>query len=294
MPLRLAAASITAFALAAAAAQPTASMESAAPRRSRLAMESLMARLPGKGLGAPLRPVTLVLASGPQGQVPGDNDHPAWRRRWSAWLAKAPSVVVETAEDWPGPEQWTRADAVLIYNWKRVWTKEQFAELDSFQARGGALVMIHAAVSEGEEQIALSKRIGLAAQIVRTNRRHGPLDVKFLGTDALVSGFSTATLLDEIYWPLIGETSRVSLLAAAVEQDKDWPIAWTFETGKARVFATVLGRRSHTFEDPLVRLMVLRALAWSLKEPLDRFHERIWDRGAWTEPLCEKRGGDGP
>ena len=38
---------------------------------------------------------------------------------------------------------------------------------------------------------------------------------------------------------------------------------WTFQKGKGRVFASILGHYTWTLDDPLFRLLVLRGIAWA-------------------------------
>ncbi len=73
---------------------------------------------------------------------------------------------------------------------------------------------------------------------------------------------------------MIGDTSRVAVLATAVEEGKAQPMLWTNESGKGRVFGSVLGHYSWTLDDPLFRIPVLRGLAWAAHEPVGRF-ERL-------------------
>jgi type 1 glutamine amidotransferase len=38
---------------------------------------------------------------------------------------------------------------------------------------------------------------------------------------------------------------------------------WTFQKGKGRVFASILGHYTWTLDDSLFRLLVLRGIAWA-------------------------------
>jgi type 1 glutamine amidotransferase len=74
--------------------------------------------------------------------------------------------------------------------------------------------------------------------------------------------------LDEPYWPLVGDPGRVRVLASGVVDGAGKPLVWTFERGApdgrtARVFGSILGHYFWTLDDPLYRLMVLRAIAWA-------------------------------
>jgi type 1 glutamine amidotransferase len=67
-----------------------------------------------------------------------------------------------------------------------------------------------------------------------------------------------------------------------VEEGRPWPLVWTFEPdkdagGKGRVFCSVLGHYSWTFDDPLFRLLILRGTAWAAREPVERFEAMAID-----------------
>ena len=52
---------------------------------------------------------------------------------------------------------------------------------------------------------------------------------------------------------------------------KAWPVAWTKEVGKGKVFGTILGHNFFAFNDPYFRIMLLRAMAWTMDESFDPF-----------------------
>jgi type 1 glutamine amidotransferase len=93
------------------------------------------------------------------------------------------------------------------------------------------------------------------------------------GKVRLAAGFSKLALVDETYWPMIGDRSKVEVLATAVEEGQEWPMLWTFEPGRGRAFASIIGHYSATHDDPLFRILVLRGIAWAAREPLDRFQK---------------------
>ena len=79
--------------------------------------------------------------------------------------------------------------------------------------------------------------------------------------------------VDESYWELIGDVKRVTVLATGAEAGRPRPLLWAREAGKGRVFVSILGHYTWTFDDPLFRLLVLRGIAWSAAEPADRLAE---------------------
>jgi type 1 glutamine amidotransferase len=89
--------------------------------------------------------------------------------------------------------------------------------------------------------------------------------------------------LDESYWPMIGDVNRVQVLATTEEEGKSWPMVWTFQPGKGRVFGCILGHYSWTFDDPICRLLIARGLAWSAQDRFDRFVPLVTDGVRWQE-----------
>jgi type 1 glutamine amidotransferase len=80
--------------------------------------------------------------------------------------------------------------------------------------------------------------------------------------------------VDESYWPMFGDTNQVKLLATTREEGKDWPMIWTCEKGRGRVFASIVGHYAWSYDDPLFRIIVLRGIAWTAREPIGRL-ERL-------------------
>ncbi len=210
-------------------------------------------------------------------------------------LPQVPRVTAERAMFFPSEEQWTKADLIVFYQQARdAWGEKEYALMDAFQKRGGGLIFLHLALLEGSGE-ELSKRIGLAYST--TNRGNGPtlwgpLATPVSLTDAganspLMAGFPKQfDLVDEHYWNLTGDHSKVTTLMTAPggptngstrapkpeELDgKPWPVVWTTERGKGRVFGTILAHNYFTFNDPYFRIILLRGIAWTLNESFDPF-----------------------
>ena len=241
------------------------------PLRSRSEVEGVLGKT--AEVAAKPRPLKVVLVAGPQDHGPGEHDYPAWQRRWKEILGNAPGLEVTTAEGWPGEGQWRDADLVVLNLWNHDWSPGRLGELDAFLARGGGVVALHAALIADKEPEALALRFGLSAQPVRTKYRHGPLDLEIAAPvgHPITKGQGSARYVDETYWPMVGDPTKVEVLATAVEEGKAHPMIWTFESGQGRVFGSVLGHYSWTLDDPLFRLLVLRGMAWAAREPVSRF-----------------------
>ena len=225
--------------------------------------------------GTPAEPgkrLKIVLVANKQDHGPGQHDYPHWQTNFSRFLSDAAGVEVENAWEWPSAEQFAEADVIAFYYWNRSWTPEKFARMDAFFERGGGMLIFHSATISDNFSEELAKRIGLAAT-PRIKYLHAPMNVKFTATTnhPIAAGFSRLYLLDEPYWPMIGDTNRIKVLATAEQEGKEWPMIWTYEPGKGRVFASIPGHYTWTHEDPLFRVLVLRALAWTAREHPGRF-----------------------
>lgn len=106
----------------------------------------------------------------------------------------------------------------------------------------------------------------------------------------IFKGFpKTFALSDEFYWQLRGDPTGITPLLTAPAgpsiaskplpgppkpedlDGKAWPVMWTREAGKSRVFVSGVGHNYFTFNDPYFRIILLRAMAWTLHESFEPF-----------------------
>lgn len=214
-------------------------------------------------------------------------------------LPTVPRVTATQTMHFPTEGQWETADLVVFFSGlDKAWEKEHYDSIDSYQERGGGLIFLHLALlqASGEE---LAKRIGLA--FGAGNAPNGPTKYGVLPTpvglttDAADSPIferfpPDLELVDELYWNLTGDPKEVTTLvtspagpefatpAPPKPEDLDgqaWPVMWTMEKGPGRVFATVLGHNYFSFNDPFFRIILLRAMAWAMKESFDPFRPLV-------------------
>jgi putative heme-binding domain-containing protein len=243
---------------------------------------------------ASLKPLQLLLVSGPKDHGENEHDYPQWRERWAAQLALAPDVTVRTASGWPDESQWQTADVVVLYSANPDWSADKARQLDAFQQRGGGLVLIHYAVNGQQAPNELAERIGLAWQGGRSKFRHGALQLKVTAPEhPIVRGIPAWDFVDESYWELVGDRKQVQVLAMQQEEGAEHPMLWTTQRGSGRVFVSILGHYSWTFDDPVFRAILLRGIGWvsaSDDSAVDRFQSivpigaRIDRRKARTTP----------
>ena len=286
--------------------------------RSRSEFEAVLAKAPKLPTRRKLRELNIVLVAFKKDHGPNEHDYPLWQKRWAVLLggkeagqekqvnlygpapkakrglAGAPKVKVSTANGWPSKEQLKTADLIAAFCYVQ-WDEQKLRDLEKFLSRGGGFVILHPAVivpkgKDVTEQ--LSKLIGLAWEYDYTRWRHGPVDLKIAASDnPICLGLPrTIHLLDEAYWPLKGDLSKVTVLATSDEtisedsqQTKPEPMFYTYEYGKGRVFSCILGHYTWTFDDPYFRILLLRGMAWAAGESPYRF-ERLVLRGI---PLSE-------
>ncbi|MEO7402239.1 MAG: ThuA domain-containing protein, partial [Burkholderiales bacterium] len=251
---------------------PMALEQSSRRTHTRAELESILHAATPASKSAETKPLTITLVSGKKDHGPGEHDYPAWQQTWTKLLNKADKVTVDTAKDWPDTEQWKRSDVMVLYLWNHDWSPERYRDLDAFLARGGGVVAIHSALIADSNPEKLAERWGLAAQPKRTRYRHGPLELEFVSQsgNAIIAGFSQSPMVDETYWPMIGDPNRVQVLATTVEEGQSRPMLWTYQPGKGRVFASVLGHYTKTLDDPWFQILLLRGIAWAADEPLTR------------------------
>jgi Trehalose utilisation len=242
--------------------------------RSAAEVDAVLAGAPNPPL--PTRTLRLVLVAGKKDHGKGEHDYPAWQKAWAALFKLADKLEVVTAWEWPAKEEFQKADAMAFYQ-HGDWTPQRAADVDAFLERGGGLAYVHWAVDGREDAPGFARRIGLASRGGKIKYRHGPLDLTF-NQDAkhpVARNFDKLHLHDESYWMLTGELPAGRVLATAVEDKEPRPLFWTVEHARGRVFVSIPGHYSWTFDDPLYRVLLLRGIAWSAREPVDRFNDLV-------------------
>ena len=210
---------------------------------------------------------------------PGAHDYPLWRTRWTRLLGRANGITVEPANDWPTREQWETADVIAFNSYNPAWSLEGSpvnaagigAQMDAFLARGGGIVFIHFALNAGQNAGQLASRLGLAWG-AGSRFRHGVTDWSLEFSHPLAKGFREWQIPDESYWNLTGDliATRSQVLATSFEENEPRPQMWTREVGPGRIFVSIPGHYTWTYDDPLFRILIFRGIMWSAHEPIDR------------------------
>ena len=223
-----------------------------------------------------IRPIRVVLVAGAKDHGPGEHDYPAWQKAWAELLGAGDKIEVTTAMEWPAKEEFTKAD-VMVFFQRGNWDAKRAADVDAFLERGGGLVYLHWAVDGQKDSPGFAKRIGLTWGN-GSKFRHGPVELSFNeeAKHPISRNLDKVKLVDESYWNLTGELPKDRVIAWGTEDKAPQPLFWSLEQGKGRVFVSIPGHYSWSFDDPIFRVILLRGIAWSAKEPVDRFNELVW------------------
>ena len=243
--------------------------------RSRAEIAAVLGDPPTAPPGGKRRPLRILLSAGPKDHGENEHDYPLWQKRWATLLPMSAGVTVDTSWEFPKPEQLAVADVTVFFSKNPGWNPRAAMLMDEYQERGGGLVYLHWAIEGGDYIPELSERIGLATKQGETKYRHGEFALTFPAPDHPVTrGFPTLRFTDETYWGLKGDAARIKVLGEAVEDGAPRPELWSLERKNSRVIGCVPGHYTWTFDDPLFRILVLRSICWTAKEPdVDRLSE---------------------
>ena len=275
--------------------------------RSRSAVEAVLAKAPKPPARRKLADLNVVLVAFKKDHGENEHDYPLWQKRWAVLLGGrkagqekqvnmygpppkgkkkgltgAAKVNVSTAYGWPSEEQFEKADLIAFFCYVQ-WDREKLAQAKQYLERGGGIVIMHPAViarNQKDLEDELAGLIGLAWKQGQTRWRHGHMDLKIAASDhPICAGLpGTIRVLDEPYWPLTGDASKVTVLVNSDEtiskdskETRPEPMFYTCQHGKGRVFTCILGHYTWTFDDPYFRIIMLRGMAWAAGESPYRF-----------------------
>ncbi len=242
--------------------------------RKKADVEALLKGVPADA-PAP-KPMRVTLVAGKKDHGPGEHDYPAWQIAWKELLKSLDNLEVATAWEWPAEEDLAKSDVLVFYR-HGDWSEEKAKQIDAFLARGGGLVYIHWAVDGGKLWEDYAKRIG-RSWAPGAKFRHGPLDLTFNrgSNHPIARNFDRVHMVDESYWKLGGDLSKATVLATAPDDGEPQPLFWTIDHNPGRVFVSIPGHYSWSFDDPMFRILLLRGIAWTAKEPVDRFNDAVY------------------
>ena len=259
-----------------------------------LALVLLLALSTSAFAAAPLR---VFIRSGPKTHGPGAHDHPRFLAEWAP-LLNARGAVASGGNTFPTAEQLAETDVLVLHspNAGDIAAADR-VNLEAFVARGGGIVVIHAA--------AVSKDTDWFKSIIGGSWRHGttkfleaPMHLYFVDrAHPITRDASNWQMDDEIYYDMDvspdahvlataytpkaidtggrGNKEAQARAAEAVAKRKGvniydhQPQLWTYErtvaggTKPYRAFVSIPGHFYENFNRANYRAILLRGIAWA-------------------------------
>ena len=211
----------------------------------------------------------------------GQREHHGYREQ-SSYLAKAledtgryRATIVEDASILASPDLSKYRIVIGMAdrrNPESKLTEAQQRGLLDFVAAGNGYVSIHGADNAPADWLPEMKAMlgGIFSHVGLPDGRaiHGTYDVKLPDpSHPIVAGLSDFTLTDELY-ANIQMRPDVVPLATIEHEGTIWPVVWTYDYGRGKVFHTPLGHRSFgpdrpdPLQDPNLSRLVLQGIDW--------------------------------
>lgn len=208
-------------------------------------------------------PLRVFIRSGPKTHGPGQHDHPRFLAEWTQLLnergAKATGKM-----GFPSAEELEKTDVLVMFLAEGgTIAPEDRTNLDKFLKRGGGIVTLHDAVC-GKDPQWFKTIVGGAWEHGHSKWHEGEIGVYFVDTThPITRGASNFDIKDEIYHDLHMEPDANILATSFHSVFVVGPQMWTYEKEKSRSFVWLIGHEYESFNQPHVRALLLRGIAWA-------------------------------
>ena len=220
----------------------------------------------------------------------GTHGYEMFSKEMRTRLNKVDNIEAQAVQGFPTEELWDDADLVVFFLTQNELSDAQYQQLDDHLNRGKSVMVLHQGLVQRKRYNDWADRVGFAFSWDYGEKRSkwGRFDspITLDTTHEIFSGFpKSVTFQDELYWnmqrgdrgkiTILGETTAPGIMGP--QADQKWPVFWTVQntagekTAGGRVFCAVIGHFNTTTDDPLLRIIHLRAIAWCLNEPFEPF-----------------------
>jgi type 1 glutamine amidotransferase len=238
-------------------------------------------RIPGQNQNG----IQVYLRAGLKTHGPGQHDYPQFLADWSKFLTQHGAVVSGSLHA-PLAQELDGVAVMVIYKGDAGYLSDaDRAVLDAFIKRGGGIVSIHDALC-GPDPAYFATLTGGA-------KKHGDINftldahVPYTVVDPaspLMKGIAGLELRDEAFFNMTWVSNPpIHVLATTVidatpsagkHKGEVVPQIWTYEHTlpggqPARAFVWMQGHNYENFNKPEIQHMLLRAIAWAGKHPVD-------------------------
>lgn len=215
----------------------------------------------------------------------GQHDYPQWLADWSKVLTEH-GAVVDGAFHPPSAADLEHTDVLVIYKGDAAYLGgESKPAIEAFVKRGGGIVSLHDSLCGPDPEY--------FASLVGGAKHHGEINYTLDApvpytivdkADPIMEGMSEFTLWDEAFFKMTwADNPKIHLLATTViagtpsagtHKGEVAPQIWTYEHTlpggqPARAFVWMQGHIYANFSNYQIRQMLLRAIAWAGKHPVN-------------------------
>ena len=231
----------------------------------------------------------IYLRAGLKTHGPGKHDYPQFLADWSKLLT-AHGAVVDGSLHAPSAAELERTDVIVMYKGDAGYLSDpEKAVLEAFVRRGGGLVAIHDSLC-GPDPAYFATLVGGAKKHGETNFTL-EAEVAYTIVDRahpIMQGMTDFTLKeDEAFYSMTWATNpKIHVLATAImaatptavragHAGEMVPQIWIHEhtlpggTAPARAFVWMQGHNYSNFENPSIKPMLLRGIAWAAKKSVN-------------------------
>lgn len=222
---------------------------------------------------------------------PGAHDYPYWMDTWSKMLTDH-GAIVDGSFSFPSADQLANTDVLFIYRGDAGYmTAEQRANLQKYLQRGGGIATLHDSICGPNPED--------WASILGGAKKHGELNYTWTATldyevvdegnpiiedmpmQVYDEAFFKMTFAEDIH-PILSVTmpdTPTSIRAGY--NGKTIPQMWTYEhsvegsTAPARSFVWMQGHMIDNIDNPSLRDVVMRGIAWAGKRPYNELTDYV-------------------
>lgn len=230
-------------------------------------------------------PLRIYIRSGLKTHAAGQHDYPQYLADWSKVLTER-GAVVDGSLHFPTAAEIANTDVMVMYKGDAgAMTAEEKATLEAYLKRGGGLLSFHDTLC-GPDPDYYSTIVGGA-------KKHGQVnytleaDIPYTIADPahpIMQGMSNFTIKDEAFFLMTwAKSPAIHVLATATmaatpsakgHEGEVVPQIWTYERtpeggSPYRAFVWMQGHNYANFADPRIQPMLLRAIAWTARRPVD-------------------------
>lgn len=243
-------------------------------------------------VGAPTAPgqsksgLHVYIRAGLKSHGPGQHDYPQFLADWSKFLTLH-GAVVDGSFHSPTPTELEGTDVILLFKGDAGYMSDtEKATLEAFVKRGGGIVSLHDSLCGPDPQYFADEFVGGAKKHNEVNYTlDAPVPYTIVDkASPLMKDMTDMTIEDESFFNMTwARDPKIHVLATAVvagtpstgtHKGEVVPQIWTYEHtlpggSPARAFVWMQGHNYINFSNPPLQNMVLRAIAWAAKKPVD-------------------------